>query len=64
MKGLVKFLRETWWIFALAAAINVVMAVTSGLWFFLFFLPILCFVAVYMSVVRYDSDGNLRGEDP
>lgn len=63
MKGLMKFLGETWWLFVSAAIAAVVMAFASGFWFYLFFLPVLCVMALYMSAVRYDSEGNVRGED-
>ena len=39
-----------------------VMAWLTGWWLYIVFLPILVVVAVYMSAVRYDRDGNLREE--
>lgn len=60
VKGLSIFLRETWWVFGGAAVLTCVMAWLTGWWLYLVFLPALVVIAVYMSAVRYDRDGNLR----
>jgi hypothetical protein len=59
MKGLAKFLRETWWVFALAALGDAFLAYSLHP-YCLLFLPALVLVALYMSAVRYDSEGNER----
>lgn len=63
MKGLKQFLAEAWPVFGLAALMTIVMAWLTGWWFYLAFLPVLIVIALYMSAVRYDSDGKHRGED-
>jgi FtsH-binding integral membrane protein len=62
MKGIWKFIGETWWIFGLVMAASIAMAYYSGIWPYYVLPPILVVVAVYMGSVRYDSDGNLREE--
>ena len=62
MKGIRKFVGQTWWIFALAMGASVAMAYYSGIWLYYVLPPILTVVAIYMASVRYDSDGNLREE--
>lgn len=62
MKGIRKFLAQTWWIFALAMAASIAMGYFSEIWLYFVFPPILVVVAIYMASVRYDSDGNLREE--
>ena len=62
MKGLSIFLRDTWWVFGGAALMTLVMAYLTGWWLYLAFLPALVVIAIYMSSVRYDRDGNLREE--
>lgn len=63
MKGLRKFLAETWWIFGLAMLASIVMAYVTGIWLYYVFCVALVIVAVYMGTVRYDSEGNLREEN-
>lgn len=62
MIGLRKFLAQTWWVFLAAAAASIAIGYLSGMWFYYFFPAMLVPVIVYMSAVRYDSEGNLREE--
>ena len=64
MKGLKRFLRDTWWVFGAAAVLTVVMAQITGWTLYYLFLPVLAIVAFYMSAVRYDRDGNERFPQP
>ena len=64
MKGLKRFLKDTWWVFGAAAGGAVVIAVTTGWLLYLAFIPALVIVALYMSFVRYDKDGNERFPQP
>jgi 4-hydroxybenzoate polyprenyltransferase len=59
MNGLKKYLRETWWVFGVAALGDLFLAYTLHP-YCLLFLPALVLVALYMSAVRYDSEGNER----
>lgn len=63
MKGLRKFLGETWWVFGLAIAASLTAGYVTGVWLYYVFPPALAVVAVYMATVRYDADGNLREEE-
>lgn len=62
MKGIRKFVGETWWLFAMVAALAIVAGYFTGIWLYYLFPPMLVFVAIYMATVRYDADGNLREE--
>jgi hypothetical protein len=62
MKGIWKFVGQTWWIFGSAMAAAIAMGYFSGIWLYFVLPPILVVVAVYMASVRYDGDGNLREE--
>ncbi|MEN1680567.1 MAG: hypothetical protein AAGJ46_13340 [Planctomycetota bacterium] len=63
MKGLQIFLRETWWVFLLAAIAEVALGYYTG--FVLFYAMPLAKppMMLYMAHVRYDADGNLREGD-
>lgn len=60
MKGLIKFLADTWWIFSAIAIAAVIAGAMTGIWLYYVFPPLLIPVILYMSTVRYDSHGNLR----
>ncbi|MEQ8848160.1 hypothetical protein [Botrimarina sp.] len=62
MKGLKKFLGETWWLFGAVAAMAIAMGYFTGMWLYYFFPPVLVPVILYMASVRYDAQGNLREE--
>lgn len=62
MKGLRKFLGETWWVFGLVTIASVAAGYYTGIWPYYVFPPMLIPVAIYMASVRYDADGNLREE--
>lgn len=62
MIGLRKFLSETWWVFLAAVVLAIVLGYLSGMWLYYVFPAFLIPVIVYMSAVRYDSEGNLREE--
>lgn len=62
MIGLRKFLGETWWVFLAAVVMAITIGYLSGMWLYYVFPVFLVPVILYMSAVRYDSDGNLRDE--
>ncbi len=62
MKGLLKFLAETWWVFGTVAVASIVVGYYTGIWPYYALPPMLVPVAIYMASVRYDGDGNLREE--
>lgn len=64
MKGFTRFMRDAWWVFVAAAVLTVVMAQVTGWVLYYAFLPVLGLVALYMSSVRYDSQGNERLPQP
>lgn len=52
-------MRDTWWLWLIAAAATA-LQVRYMSWFFLVNVPILLVVYVYFALLRYDSHGNSR----
>ncbi|MEM6331500.1 MAG: hypothetical protein AAF790_14810 [Planctomycetota bacterium] len=62
MKGVHRFLGDTWWVFLLASVMACALGYATDMWIMYLF-PVACVpVAVYMSVVRYDNQGRARNE--
>lgn len=60
MKGLLRFLRDTWWVFGTACVAACVLGYTTDVWIMYLF-PIACVpVVIYMASVRYDTQGRAR----
>ncbi|TWT85690.1 hypothetical protein Pla123a_04970 [Posidoniimonas polymericola] len=55
--------RDTWWLWA-AVAVLTALQIHYISWFFLVNVPILLIVFVYFAFIRYDSNGNLRAQNP
>lgn len=58
-KGL---LRDTWWLWIIFLAISIVFIVRVSL-IFLVTLPVLVVAFVYYASMRYDDEGNHKGEE-
>lgn len=60
MKGLIRFLSDTWWVFGTACVMACGLGYATDVWVMYLF-PVVCVpVVLYMATVRYDSHGNPR----
>ena len=64
MKGIIRYLQDTWWVFLAAALIVLGMTYFTGWLLCLAFLPVLAIMACYMGSVRYDTQGKERFPQP
>ena len=62
-KRLEGLLRDTWWLWIAFIVIAIVMTIQVSL-IFLVTIPILIVAIFYYAGMRYDDNGNHKGEDP
>lgn len=54
--------RDTWWLWLLFLIVSIVFTAAVDRLFLVTF-PVLAFAFVYYAIMRYDDDGNHKGED-